>query len=376
MGSREDAVRYVVLMAGGRGERFWPLSRRRMPKHLLPLWEGHSLLQRTVERVEPLVPISQILVVTTAEQARIVRRQLPFLPRENLIVEPAGRDTAPAVTLSAAIVGARSSNAVMAMLPADHWIGDTERFRNTLADALDLAAQHPVIVTLGICPTEPATGYGYIRLGNPWSYPRLPGHRGTLFHHADAFIEKPCRERALEFVQSGQYRWNAGMFVWHWATFRDGLAEHRPDFHAALLRWIQFSHQPARLRRMLAREYPTLPRVSIDYALMERARNIVVGDASFDWDDLGSWTSLARHLPQDPAGNVLHGDCLTIEASGNVVYDARSTPRRTLMALLGVQDLILVQTDDAVLLVHKSQAQKVRDLVQRLAQHPRQQRLV
>ncbi|WP_165108611.1 sugar phosphate nucleotidyltransferase [Limisphaera ngatamarikiensis] len=368
---------YVVLMAGGRGERFWPLSRRRLPKHLVPIWNGRSLLQRAVERVEPLVPRERILVITTADQAPKVRTQLKDLPRSNLIVEPVGRDTCAAVTLSAAIVSARCPDATMAMLPADHIIHDTDRFRQVLRDALLLAARQPVIVTLGIPPTEPATGYGYIRVGEPWQNgtENLPGR--TRFHKADAFVEKPPPERALEFLQTGRYRWNAGMFVWGVHTLLEGLREHQPRIHAAAIRWAETARaRPGRLRVLLTREYPELPRISIDYALMEKARNVVVADATFDWDDVGSWTALARHLPADEHGNVWKAGCIAIDASNNFVYDDRPASRRTPVALVGVRDMVLVLARDAVLLVHKDQAQKVRDLVRTLEQHPQYQKLL
>lgn len=374
VGNRQ--TRFVVLMAGGRGERFWPLSRRLQPKHLLPLWKGRSLLQLAVQRVTGLVPRSQILVVTTAEQAPLVRRQLPVLPRANVIVEPTGRDTAPAVTLGTAVVAARCPQAVVAMLPADHVIHDVARFRQVLADAFTMAARDPVLVTLGIRPTEPATGYGYIRLGRPWSGARNDPALRTRFYQAEAFVEKPSRQRAEQFLQTGQYRWNAGMFIWHCQTFLRALQEHQPELHAAASRWIDLAGRPIPFQRRLAAEYPALPRISIDYALMERAQNIVVGDATFDWDDLGSWPALARHLPRDSSDNVLQGHCVVVDASGNLVYDARSPNRRACIALVGVQDLVLVHTDDAVLLVHKTQAQKVRDLVGKLAALAEYSRLV
>lgn len=374
--TRPDPERYVVLMAGGRGERFWPLSRAKTPKQLLPLWGGKSLLQWAVERLDGLVPPTQVFVITTAVQAAEVRRQLPRLPRANVVVEPMGRDTCAAVALGAAMVAARAPQAVMAMLPADHVIQDAARFRQTLADAFDLAARQPVIVTLGIPPTEPATGYGYIRVGRQLDLGRESPRGGTVFHEAEAFVEKPSAERAREFLQSGRYRWNAGMFVWSVPTLLRGLAEHRPDIHAACQRWITAGQSPVRLARLLHRDYPGLPRISIDYALMERATNVVVADAPFDWDDVGSWAALARHLPCDPAGNTLQGDCLTVDASGNLVVDARPESKRTLIALVGVQDLVVVQTREATLVVPKARAQQVRELVRKLANEPKYRRLL
>ncbi|MEJ5239020.1 MAG: mannose-1-phosphate guanylyltransferase [Limisphaera sp.] len=368
--------RYVVLMAGGRGERFWPLSREKTPKQLLRLWGRKSLLQLAVERLQGLVPPSRVFVITTAVQAAEVRRQLPRLPRANVVIEPMGRDTCAAVALGAAVVAARCPGAVMAMLPADHVIHDAARFRQTLADAFDVAAREPVIVTLGIPPTEPATGYGYIRVGERLELPHNSPRADTIFHKAEAFVEKPTVERAREFLQTGRYRWNAGMFVWSVPTLLRGLEEHQPRIHAACQRWIATGHSPARLARLLRRDYPTLPRISIDYALMERATNVVVADASFDWDDVGSWSALARHLPRDAAGNTLQADCVTVDASGNLVLDARPGSARTLIALVGVQGLVVVHTRDAVLIVPKDQAQKVRDLVRKLETEPKYRSLL
>jgi len=370
------ADRYVVLMAGGRGERFWPLSREATPKQLLPLWGGRSLLQLAVERVRGLVPLSRLLVITTANQAAEVRRQLPRLPRTNLVVEPLGRDTCAAVALGAAVVGARCPTAVMAMLPADHIIHDKESFHQVLSDAFDLAARQPVIVTLGIPPTEPATGYGYIRVGERLSGTGEALRSRTLFHRAEAFVEKPSPERAAEFLQTGRYRWNAGMFIWSVTTLLRGLEQYQPTVHAACRRWTEAARSASRLARILRRDYSDLPRISIDYALLERAENVVVADATFDWDDVGSWSALARHLPRDDSGNTFQAQCLTVNAAGNLVLDARPKAERTLIALVGIRDTVLVHTRDAILVVPKSQAQQVRELVRKLSADPRYRRLL
>lgn len=368
--------RFVIIMAGGRGERFWPLSREHQPKQLLKLLGDRSLLQQTVDRVLPLVPWSNILVITTEAQAAAVRSQLSKLPRENLVLEPVGRDTCAAVTLGAALVGARSTTGVMAVLPADHVIPEEKKFQQVLSDAFDLAGRGQAIVTIGITPTEPATGYGYIRVGEP--LPPPPGVKSykTVFHRAEQFVEKPPFDKALEYVQSGRYRWNAGMFIWSFVTITEGLQKHQPEMYAACQRWFAVATQPAKLARLLAKEYPEVRRISIDYALMEHAQNVVVADGAFAWDDLGSWTALGRHLKADAEGNAVVADFLHVDGARNIIYDARSKNRRTPIAVVGLRDSILVQTDDAVLLAHKSQAQKVRELVRRMAADPRWKRLV
>jgi mannose-1-phosphate guanylyltransferase len=363
-------------MAGGRGERFWPVSRERAPKQLLPLLGGRSLLQQAVDRVVPLAPLANILVITNEAQAPEVRRQLPKLPRENVVAEPVGRDTCAAVTLGAALVGARSPTGVMAVLPADHVIEEEKKFQQVLGDALDLAGRGQAIVTIGIKPTEPATGYGYIRVGETLPPPEGARPYKTLFFRAEQFVEKPHLDQALEYLRSGHYRWNAGMFVWSFVTLTEGLRAHQPAMHEACQRWFAAAANPARLRKVLAADYPALKKISIDYALMEQARNVVVADGAFAWDDLGSWTALARHLKADPEGNCAVGEFIHVDAARNIIFDARTCARRTPIAVVGLRDSILVQTDDATLLAHKSQAQKVKELVKKLAEDPKLKQLV
>src|SRR5258708_6536963 len=295
-----NADRYVIIMAGGKGERFWPLSREKTPKQLLALLGDKSLLQQAVDRVLPLAPIKNILVITNAVQAPEVRKQLPKLPKENVVAEPIGRDTCAAVTLGAAIVGARSTTGVMAVLPADHVIPEEKKFQQVLADAFDLAGRGQAIVTIGIKPTEPATGYGYIKVGE--ALPPPPGVKAykTVFHRAEQFIEKPHFDKALEYLNNGQYRWNAGMFIWSFVTITEGLQKHQPEMYAACQRWFKVADPPASLKKVLAKENPALKKISIDFALMEHAHNVIVADGAFAWDDLGSWTALGRHLKADP----------------------------------------------------------------------------
>ncbi|HEX5420564.1 MAG TPA: mannose-1-phosphate guanylyltransferase [Gammaproteobacteria bacterium] len=365
--------RYAVIMAGGRGERFWPLSREKTPKQLLKLLGARSFLQQAVERVLPLVPAGNVFVITTEAQAGEVRNQLPELPAENIVAEPMGRDTCAAVTLGAALVGARSAAGVMAVLPADHVIPDRAGFRRVLGDAFEAAAAGNTIVTIGIEPTEPATGYGYIRLGE--RLPAADAGAETVFHRAERFVEKPPLAAAAEYLASGRYRWNAGMFVWSFETIGLGLREHCPEMFAACERWAAAARGGEALAARLARDYPALRKISVDYALMEHARNVVVADGAFAWDDLGSWTALARHLPSDADGNCAVGDFVHVDGGGNLIFDAR-TRGRTPIALVGVRDMIIVQTDDAVLLAAKSEAQKVKDLVRRLAQDEAFRKLV
>jgi mannose-1-phosphate guanylyltransferase len=371
---RNAQDRYVIIMAGGRGERFWPVSRERNPKQFLHLLGTRSLLQQAADRVAPLVPVENILVITNAAHAPTVRKQLPQLPRHNVVGEPCGRDTCAAVTLGAALVGQRSTTAVMAVLPADQVIQEEGKFQQVLSDAFDLAGRGQVMVTVGIQPVEPATGYGYIRVGEPLPPPRGAKPHQTRFFKAEKFVEKPHFERAREFVESGHYYWNAGMFIWSFVTITEGLLKHQPQMAAACQRWFQVAGTP-KLGRFLAREYPALHPISVDYALMEQAQNVVVAEGAFAWDDLGSWTALGRHLTADADGNAAVGQFVHLDAARNLIFDAR-TRNRGLVAVVGLRDAILVLTDDALLAAHKSQAQQVKDLVARLRGLPQHRNLL
>jgi mannose-1-phosphate guanylyltransferase len=367
--------RFVIIMAGGRGERFWPLSREKMPKQLLSLLGKNSFLQEAVARVLPLVPAKNIFVITNEAQLPEVRKQLPKIPSANLIAEPIGRDTCAAVTLGAALVGSRSTTGVMAVLPADHVIPDEKKFQQVLSDAFDMASQGQAIVTIGIKPAEPATGYGYIHVGQELPTPPGAKRTRTTFFKAERFVEKPNFETALEYVNSGQYRWNAGMFVWSFVTITNGLQAHQPEMFAACQRWFKVANNPSKLAKVLAKEYPDIKKISIDFALMEKAQNVIVADGAFEWDDLGAWPALARHIKQDAEGNAVVADFIHVDGARNIIYDAR-TKNRTPIAVVGLRDAILVQTDDAVLLAHKSQAQKVKELVRRMGEDARLKKLV
>ncbi|HEY0549648.1 MAG TPA: sugar phosphate nucleotidyltransferase, partial [Verrucomicrobiae bacterium] len=229
--------------------------------------------------------------------------------------------------------------------------------------------------TIGIKPTEPATGYGYIQVGEPLPPPQGVKPYKTTFFRAERFVEKPNFEKAVEYVSSGQYRWNAGMFIWSFVTVTEGLQKHQPEMFAACQRWFAAAKNPAKLNKILAKEYPDIKKISIDFALMEHAQNVVCADGAFEWDDLGAWPALARHLKADPEGNCAVGDFIHVDAARNIIFDAR-TKNRTPIAVVGLRDSILVQTDDAVLLAHKSQSQKIKEMVKKLSELPAYKKLV
>jgi mannose-1-phosphate guanylyltransferase len=362
--------RFVAILAGGKGERFWPLSREATPKQLLALLDKKSFLQQTFERVKALVPAKNIFIITNESQAAAIRKQLPRVPKDNVIAEPCGRDTCPAITLAAALVGARSTTGVMAVLPSDHVISakGAKKFQRILEDSFDLASRGQAIITIGIQPTSPETGYGYIHAGE--ALPAVPGRKPykTVFHRAERFVEKPHFDKAVRLVNSGDYRWNAGMFVFSFATIIESLLKHQKPLHAACEKWFHIAANPAKLKRELKKDYPELKKTSFDYAVMEHAQNVIVADGNFDWDDLGALPALARHLKADPEGNCANADFIHVDAARNVIFDTRPAKQRTPIALVGLRDCVIVQTADATLIAHKHAAQKVRELVKKLAE--------
>ncbi|GHB94899.1 mannose-1-phosphate guanylyltransferase [Cerasicoccus arenae] len=353
--------KFVVIMAGGRGERFWPQSRLRRPKHLLPIVGDKPMLTQTVERLEGLAPAKNILIITNAEQRDAVVEVCPMLPPENVIAEPVGRDTAPAVGLAMELVRARDPEGVFAMLPADHVIHDAEGFRRVLSAAFEAAAKEPVLVTIGVEPEFPATGFGYVHKGEQYSeIDGLPVFR------VQRFVEKPDLETAKSYVESGEYYWNAGMFVWTVPTVDAAFAAHSPTLHTALGKIKDALAAKESIVEILAREYPTLDKISIDFALMEKADNVVTMPSAFDWDDVGEWPAVSRHHKQDAAGNVIKGAGWVEQGSGNIVFSENDGH---LLALVGVDDMIVVRTADATLVCPKSKAQEIKKLVKELGAH-------
>jgi mannose-1-phosphate guanylyltransferase len=339
---------FAFIMAGGSGERFWPMSRRSTPKHLLKLLGDQTLLETTVRRMEGLVPLENTFVLTNEAQIEATRAAVPFLPRQNIIAEPAKRDTAPACALATAIARSLHPEAVCVVLPADAMIHDVAKFRERLADAIDASASG-AIVTLGIPPTFPATGYGYLETGEA-----LPaGPRGGRLHALKRFVEKPDLEKATSYVREGTYFWNAGIFIWKASTFLDESRRQVPalaDFIEAL---VSFEALPD----LLASRFASLPKISVDYAIMENARRIATVIADFDWDDVGAWTALPAHILPDAEGNSTRGSVVQHGSRDNI---AISNGR--LVALCGVQNLVVVETTDAILVCGRDSVQQVKEL--------------
>jgi len=344
---------YAVILAGGSGERFWPLSRRTLPKQLLPLVDGRSLLEATIDRLDGLVPPERILVLTNAEIEWAVRGLCPSIPPRNVLVEPAKRDTAAAVALAAGWVCKQDPAATMCILSADHLIRNADAFRTDLRNAAEAAASG-ALVTFGIRPTWACPGYGYIETGDEIA----AGDGRTTFHQALRFREKPNAELAESFLREGCFLWNAGIFVWSVHSIISEFNRHFPELAAFIAR----VHETPELDALLGAEFATLPRISIDYAIMEKAHEVWVAAAGFDWDDLGGWPSLARYLAADEHGNACNGPMTVQESSGNMVH----APANTHVALLGVNDLIVVQSGDALLICNRHEAERIKDIVKRL----------
>ena len=344
---------YVLILAGGSGERFWPLSRKAKPKQLLALFSQETLLEATLNRLDGLVPPAQILILTNADQESAVRTLCPTLPKENIIAEPAKRDTAAAIALGAGWIAQRAPNATMVVLPADHVIKDTAGFQRTLRVAAAAAEETAELVTIGIKPTWACSGFGYIEQGA--ALPLASGPTDPPVFEVVRFREKPSTELAESFLAQGNFRWNAGMFIWTVHAILSAFNRHAP----ALGEFIGRLHAGEDFPALLRNAFPTLPKISIDYAILEKADRVLMVEAGFDWDDVGGWAAVAKYLACDEDGNQSNSTVKTIDAANNIVFT--SQPRT--VALLGVSDLIVVQTEDAILVCHRHEAEKIKQLV-------------
>jgi mannose-1-phosphate guanylyltransferase len=342
----------LFIMAGGSGERFWPLSRKAKPKHLLKLVSSKTLLEETVLRIKPLASKpSHLLILTNHEQIPGIRKALPRFPKSSLIPEPAKRDTAPAAALATALALRNNPDAILALLPADAVIGKAPIFRSQLAAAARAAAASPSFVTLGIRPSFPATGFGYLHLG----LKTLRSLKGGPFLRVRRFVEKPSLAKAKAYLRSGQYAWNAGIFVWKASTF---LAEARRQ-QPALARFIERFPKRGSYASYLKREFPKLPKISVDYALMEGAQSVLALKASFPWDDVGSWSALPSHLSTDKKGNTFRGNVLSLDCRNTLALAEGGRP----ITLLGTENLVVVDTPDALLVCPKNRVQEVKRLM-------------
>ncbi len=344
---------HPVILAGGSGTRFWPLSRRSRPKQFLPLASDRPLLVDTFARLPPLARAQDSYVVCGESHAPEVRRLVPSLPLAHLLIEPAARNTAPAIGLAAVHVAHDDPQGVLVVLPSDHHIGDAAGFRAALETAASLA-QDGLVVTLGVRPTRPDTGYGYIHLGERID----PG--GPVAHHVRRFVEKPDSERAKAYLASGEYLWNAGIFVMRADVILREIARHLPGLDAALTRIARALATPEYVAT-LATEYPGAEAISIDFGVMEKAGGIACVPGDFGWSDVGSFAALPEVRPADAQGNVVQGEAVLVDCGGCVVLSSGRT-----VAAVGLRDLVIVDAGDALLVVPKDRAQDVRAAVDAL----------
>src|SRR3984893_9443324 len=344
---------YALILAGGSGERFWPLSRRTRPKQLLRLVSKTVLLEDTIARLDGWVPPERILVLTNVEQEAAVRDLLKGFPAENIVAEPAKRDTAAAVALGTGWVAIRDHAATMIVLPADHVIADRKAFRETVTLAAAAAEETGGLVTIGVKPTWACPGFGYIEHGEPVRL-RDGVDKGAV-HRVVRFREKPNVDLAESFLRKGNFRWNAGMFVWSVPTVLREFNRHAPE----LADFISQVRAPGNFEKGLRERFSKLPRISLDYAIMEKADRVLVVEASFDWDDIGSWRAVANYFEKDKHGNAANRVITALDSSNNIVFEEDGTT----VALLGVRDLIVVRTKDALLISHRHEAERIKELI-------------
>lgn len=353
---------FPVILAGGSGERFWPLSRKHRPKQFLTLDEtGRSLLQATHDR---LVDISgsaeQVMVVTGSEYRSHVLEQLAELPIENLIVEPLARDTAPAVLFAALRIAQEAPGAVMGVFPADHRITAPAAFQRVVHRAVEVAAQTDRLVTLGVTPTYAATGYGYIQRGELLLDGELPAFE------VSRFAEKPDAETARNFLEDGHYSWNSGMFLWKVGVILEAFQRHQPEMYAVLSSAFRQERPLGAIRAV----FPQLQKISIDYAILEKSDHVAVIPAEFGWDDLGDWNALERLLKGE-GQNVTVGRHVGLDTGGAILYTTRGDD---LIATIGLEDVVIVRTDEVTLVVRKDRTQDIKKVVQQLKAHPELER--
>ena len=345
----------AVIMAGGAGTRFWPLSRKKRPKQFLPIVSDKNMIEETVHRLLPLVPSSNIFTVANSELTQEIKKLLPEIPKHNLLVEPQGKNTAPSLMLATARIYLQNPKAVVTCLPADHLIKDISAFLRKMEAGVSAAARGEHLITFGIAPSYPATGYGYIQFSreNPSKV------QAESFFSVQAFKEKPEYEQARTFVKKGNYFWNSGMFIWQADVFAQKLGQYAPSmfpFWERILAALKRNDEDE-----LVSVFEEIPSISIDYALMEKAEDVLMAEGDFGWSDVGAWSSLADIWPQDQGENAIRGETIILDSQNCLVHNPGK-----LTALIGVRDLIVVDTGDALLIAHKSQDQKVKDIVEHI----------
>ncbi len=349
----EAMKKTALIMAGGRGERFWPKSRKSLPKQFLSLTDdGRTMIQLTVERIRPLIDLEDIYISTNRAYRGLVMEQLPGIPPENILCEPVGRNTAPCIGLGAVHIAKKYEDAVMMVLPSDHLIKYNQMFLNALKDGCSIAEKGKNLVTIGITPDYPETGYGYIKF--------LPQQADGNAYAVDRFVEKPDMETAKEYLESEEYLWNSGMFIWKVSTILDNMKSMLPDLHQGLFN-IAEAIGTDKQEMVLEKVFPELESVSIDYGVMEKAENIFILPGVFGWDDVGSWLAVERIQKSNESGNVVTGNIITINSKNNLIQGGKK-----LIAAVGLENLIIVDTEDATLICDKGSTPDIKLVLENL----------
>ncbi|MDO9464188.1 MAG: mannose-1-phosphate guanylyltransferase [bacterium] len=357
----------VVIMAGGSGERFWPKSRERNPKQLLPIGSKNTMLQETVKRAQALTSSKNIFIVTRIGLENEIHKQVSHIPKENIIIEPFARNTAAAIGLANLIIQKRDKNSITVVLPADHIIKDIGQFKKTITTAC-IAAEEGDLVTIGIKPSYPETGYGYIHRGDK-IFTEYGSDTPGIFKVVE-FREKPDLKTAREYFKKGEYYWNSGMFVWTTKCIEEAFKKYMPELYNAL-KVIDNSLSSSLRDEVIKEEYEKLEKISIDYGVMERAKNVSVVEGLFDWNDVGSWLALEKVYKKDDDGNIVVGDYIGIDTKNCILIGDKSP-----ITAIGVSDLIIVNTGDVVLVCKKTEAQKVKKLLENIKQNKKLSKLV
>ena len=347
----------AVIMAGGKGERFWPKSRLNLPKQFLSLTKDKkTMIEHTVDRLKSMIQLDDIFVVTNKNYVNLVAEKLPDLPKENILIEPVGKNTAPCIGFAASVINKKYDDAMMVILPSDHLIKDNSAYINTLKIAIDIANKDNNLVTIGITPNYPETGYGYI------NFDKISFTDGG--YRVKKFVEKPDKVKATEYLSSGEYLWNSGMFVWKVSSIMKNFEKYMPELYDGLVK-IKSRVGESDFDHVLLECFNKFDSESIDYGVMEKADNIFTVPGNFGWDDVGSWLALERINNQDENGNVIVGDSLdnviSIDTHGSII-----SSNKKLIALSGLDDVIVIDTDDALLICKKDSAQKVKDIIKKL----------
>lgn len=341
----------ALIMAGGCGERFWPRSRKSLPKQFLSLTgDGRTMIQLTVERILPLVQMEDIFIATNTQYKSLVHEQLPEIPEQNILCEPIGRNTAPCIGLGAVHIAAKYSDAIMMVLPSDHLIKMEDIFADTLSQACKIAESGDNLVTIGIPPSYPEVGYGYIKMNTSKK-------SGDAFE-VDCFVEKPNLSLAKQYVSSGNYAWNSGMFIWKISTILSNFNVHLPKMSDQLSS-IKSAIGTSEEHSVLENIFPSLESISIDYGIMEKAQNIFVIPGSFGWDDVGSWLAIERIKGCDEKNNTITGNVVSVDTNGCIIE-----AKDKLIAAVGVKDLVVVDTDDAILIASKAATNNIKKILE------------